>query len=97
MEDAEQKKAEGNEHLAAKRYADAIQSYSGAIALWPSNAVYYSNRAAAYTLIQVRFPRPPTAALLRCAATLFAVTLGAAFAGPRCMIWRSRTVRRRLR
>lgn len=41
-------KLKGNEHLTAKRFTDAISAYTQAIALDPSNAVYYGNRAAAY-------------------------------------------------
>ena len=35
--------------MAAKDYSAAIESYSSAIQLNPSNPVYYSNRAAAYS------------------------------------------------
>ncbi|CAI5743112.1 unnamed protein product [Hyaloperonospora brassicae] len=45
---AEGFKAEGNARLAAQRYADAVEMYTRAIELDPDNAVYYSNRSAAY-------------------------------------------------
>ena len=35
--------------MSAKKYDDAIAAYTDAIALDPTNAVYYSNRAAAHT------------------------------------------------
>ncbi|EKX38433.1 hypothetical protein GUITHDRAFT_115401 [Guillardia theta CCMP2712] len=49
MEEAEAEKVKGNDHLTNQRYAEAVRAYSSAIQLWPNNAVYYSNRAAAYT------------------------------------------------
>jgi len=52
MEQAEALKAEGNKHLTEKRYEEAAKCYSQAIVLWPSNAVYHSNRAAAFTHLQ---------------------------------------------
>lgn len=45
---AEAAKALGNEALKMKRYDDAIKHYSDAIDLDSENAVYYSNRCAAY-------------------------------------------------
>jgi DnaJ family protein C protein 8 len=45
---AEGFKARGNELLAAKQYVEAVDMYSRAIELDPENAVYYSNRSAAY-------------------------------------------------
>lgn len=45
---AEAFKADGNAQLAAKNYAGAVEMYSRAIDLDPDNAVYYSNRSAAY-------------------------------------------------
>lgn len=45
---AEGFKAEGNRLLAAKDLAQAVEMYSRAIDLDPDNAVYYSNRSAAY-------------------------------------------------
>lgn len=45
---AEAKKAEGNDFMRDGRFQDAIASYTSAITLHPTNAIYYSNRAAAY-------------------------------------------------
>ncbi|KAL7692885.1 putative DnaJ domain, tetratricopeptide-like helical domain superfamily [Plasmopara halstedii] len=45
---AESFKTEGNKLLALKKYADAVEMYTRAIELDPDNAVYYSNRSAAY-------------------------------------------------
>ncbi|XP_071701970.1 uncharacterized protein [Rutidosis leptorrhynchoides] len=42
-------KLQGNKAMQAKLYPDAIELYSIAIALVDDNAVYYCNRAAAYT------------------------------------------------
>lgn len=49
--DAERLKARGNEFIAAKRPQDAADSYTQAIALDPTNAVYYCNRAAAWAML----------------------------------------------
>jgi len=49
MEDAEAAKTKGNSFLSGKKYADAVSAYTEAIRQWATNAVYYSNRAAAYT------------------------------------------------
>eukprot|EP01095_Lingulamoeba_sp_RSL-Kostka_P011874 TRINITY_DN4621_c0_g1_i1.p1 TRINITY_DN4621_c0_g1~~TRINITY_DN4621_c0_g1_i1.p1 ORF type:complete len:395 (+),score=169.46 TRINITY_DN4621_c0_g1_i1:160-1344(+) len=46
---AEQKKAEGNVKLQNHQFNEAIDLYSQAIELNPNNAIYYSNRAAAYS------------------------------------------------
>lgn len=46
---AEALKMEGNALISAKSYSSAIQKYNEAIALDPTNPVYYSNRAAAYS------------------------------------------------
>lgn len=46
---ADNHKAEGNAHMSTKRYQSAIDSYTRAIELDPTNPVYYSNRAAAYS------------------------------------------------
>jgi len=42
-------KQTGNSQMSKKDYAAAISAYTEAIALDPTNAVYYSNRAAAYS------------------------------------------------
>lgn len=47
--EAEKLKLSGNTQMSAKQYDDAIESYTKAIKLDPTNAVYYSNRAAAYS------------------------------------------------
>lgn len=46
---AEKLKATGNSQMSAKQYDAAIESYTQAIQRDPTNAVYYSNRAAAYS------------------------------------------------
>ena len=45
---AQEAKVRGNKALATKQYAAAIQEYSKAIELDPTQAVFYSNRCAAY-------------------------------------------------
>lgn len=45
---AEKHKQTGNTHMTAKKYDEAIDVYTKAIALDSANPVYYSNRAAAY-------------------------------------------------
>lgn len=45
---AEGFKADGNRLLAAKQYTEAVEMYSRALELDPDNAVYFSNRSAAY-------------------------------------------------
>ena len=52
MEQADKYKSQGNAALQAGQYADAIELYSKAIGLEPSNAVYFSNRAAAYASLK---------------------------------------------
>nr|XP_020649816.1 small glutamine-rich tetratricopeptide repeat-containing protein alpha isoform X2 [Pogona vitticeps] len=47
--EAERLKAEGNEQMKAENYDSAVSYYGKAIELNPSNAVYYCNRAAAYS------------------------------------------------
>ncbi|XP_066492059.1 small glutamine-rich tetratricopeptide repeat-containing protein alpha [Tiliqua scincoides] len=47
--EAERLKAEGNEQMKAENFESAISYYGKAIELNPSNAVYYCNRAAAYS------------------------------------------------
>jgi small glutamine-rich tetratricopeptide repeat-containing protein alpha len=46
---AEKFKQSGNTQMSGKNYAQAIDSYTRAIELDPTNPVYYSNRAAAHT------------------------------------------------
>ncbi|KAI0080039.1 hypothetical protein K474DRAFT_1582858, partial [Panus rudis PR-1116 ss-1] len=46
---AETFKAKGNSLMSSKQYDEAIENYTKAIELDPTNAVYYSNRAAAYS------------------------------------------------
>ena len=48
--EAEKFKTQGNDYLAAKEAMKAVESYTKAIELDPENAVYYSNRAAAFSL-----------------------------------------------
>ena len=47
-EAAEAAKAQGNAAMAAKDYPRAIDSYTVAVGLCPSNHIYFSNRSAAY-------------------------------------------------
>ncbi|KAI0882842.1 hsc70 cochaperone [Annulohypoxylon maeteangense] len=47
--EAEDLKARGNRAMASKDYPTAIDMYTSALALYPSNAIYLSNRAAAYS------------------------------------------------
>ncbi|XP_042479846.1 small glutamine-rich tetratricopeptide repeat-containing protein-like [Macadamia integrifolia] len=49
---AEMLKSQGNRAMQSKLYSDAIELYTSAIALCQNNAVYYCNRAAAYTEIK---------------------------------------------
>jgi len=46
---ADQKKAEGNSKMAERKYDEAIKLYTEAIELNGKNAIYYANRAAAYS------------------------------------------------
>ncbi|KAK1386881.1 Small glutamine-rich tetratricopeptide repeat-containing protein alpha [Heracleum sosnowskyi] len=48
---AEILKSQGNKAMQLKQYTDAIELYTFAIALYEDSAVYYCNRAAAYTQI----------------------------------------------
>uniref|UniRef100_A0A672ZUW4 Small glutamine-rich tetratricopeptide repeat-containing protein alpha n=1 Tax=Sphaeramia orbicularis TaxID=375764 RepID=A0A672ZUW4_9TELE len=48
-EEAEQLKTEGNDQMKVENFAAAVEFYSKAIAINPQNAVYYCNRAAAYS------------------------------------------------
>lgn len=49
---AETLKLEGNRAMGAKSFQDAVDAYSKAIELNPSNAIYFSNRAAAYSSLR---------------------------------------------
>ncbi|KAH3687588.1 hypothetical protein WICPIJ_001398 [Wickerhamomyces pijperi] len=49
---ADQLKMEGNLAIKQKQFELAVEKYSEAIALIPSDPVYYSNRAAAYTSLK---------------------------------------------
>jgi small glutamine-rich tetratricopeptide repeat-containing protein alpha len=49
---AEKLKLQGNKKMTSKEFHEAIRLYSEAIGLNPENAVYYSNRSAAYTQIE---------------------------------------------
>eukprot|EP00698_Gefionella_okellyi_P005576 TRINITY_DN15079_c0_g1_i1.p1 TRINITY_DN15079_c0_g1~~TRINITY_DN15079_c0_g1_i1.p1 ORF type:complete len:458 (+),score=132.13 TRINITY_DN15079_c0_g1_i1:35-1375(+) len=49
MQQAEQLKVDGNAHMAANRLDDAVDCYTRAIALNPTNAIYYCNRAAVFS------------------------------------------------
>jgi len=51
-EAAEAKKIEGNDYMRDSQFNEAISSYTSAITLDPGNAIYYSNRAAAYAKLQ---------------------------------------------
>jgi small glutamine-rich tetratricopeptide repeat-containing protein alpha len=46
---AEKFKQSGNSLMSSKKYDQAIESYTQAIALDPTNSVYFSNRAAAHS------------------------------------------------
>ena len=48
-EQAEKFKVEGNSFLASKDMNKAVECYSNAIVMNPNNAIYYANRAAAYS------------------------------------------------
>lgn len=47
--EAERLKNDGNDHMKIENFGAAVDFYSKAIALNPQNAVYYCNRAAAYS------------------------------------------------
>eukprot|EP01116_Phalansterium_solitarium_P001066 TRINITY_DN10864_c0_g2_i2.p1 TRINITY_DN10864_c0_g2~~TRINITY_DN10864_c0_g2_i2.p1 ORF type:complete len:419 (+),score=142.49 TRINITY_DN10864_c0_g2_i2:74-1330(+) len=49
---AEKHKLEGNQQLQAKKFTEAAAEYSRAIELDPSNAIYFGNRAAAYSHLE---------------------------------------------
>ncbi|PVD23498.1 hypothetical protein C0Q70_16770 [Pomacea canaliculata] len=48
-EEAEKLKNKGNDFMKAEKFSDALESYTKAIRLDGKNAVYYCNRAAAYS------------------------------------------------
>jgi small glutamine-rich tetratricopeptide repeat-containing protein alpha len=48
---AESLKSQGNSYMSAKKYDQAIEAYTKATKLDPTNPVYFSNRAAAYSSI----------------------------------------------
>ncbi|XP_072027280.1 small glutamine-rich tetratricopeptide repeat-containing protein beta-like [Amphiura filiformis] len=47
--EAEKLKTEGNNLMKSERYREAVECYTKAVSLDSNNAVYYSNRAAAYS------------------------------------------------
>ncbi|XP_071402917.1 small glutamine-rich tetratricopeptide repeat-containing protein alpha-like, partial [Centroberyx affinis] len=47
--EAERLKTDGNDQMKVENFAAAVEFYSKAIAINPQNAVYYCNRAAAYS------------------------------------------------
>lgn len=49
---AEEEKMKGNNFMKEEKYADAIESYTRAIQIDKRNAIYYCNRAAAYTKLE---------------------------------------------
>lgn len=54
-EAAEKFKNEGNDFIVKKKPAEAVNCYTQAIELDPTNAVYYCNRAAAYAMLNEHF------------------------------------------
>uniref|UniRef100_A0ACD5Y8V0 Uncharacterized protein n=1 Tax=Avena sativa TaxID=4498 RepID=A0ACD5Y8V0_AVESA len=46
-------KSKGNDFMRSKQHLKAVELYTGAIALSRKNAIYYCNRAAAYTLLDM--------------------------------------------
>lgn len=53
--EAERQKALGNEFIAANKPEKAVECYDKAISLDSSNAIYFSNRAAAYSMMSEHF------------------------------------------
>ncbi|XP_051967866.1 small glutamine-rich tetratricopeptide repeat-containing protein alpha-like [Xyrauchen texanus] len=49
LAEAERLKTDGNDHMKVENFSAAVEFYSKAIQLNPQNAVYYCNRAAAYS------------------------------------------------
>lgn len=52
LEEAEEAKNKGNELMRGGMYQEAVEQYSRAINLNPNNAVYFCNRAAAYSRLE---------------------------------------------
>lgn len=52
LPEAEEAKQRGNELLKAEKYLEALEMYSKAIDLDPQNAVYFCNRAAAFSKLE---------------------------------------------
>ena len=55
VEAAERQKVLGNEFVAAKKPTEAIECYTKAIELDATNAIYFSNRAAAWSMLEEHF------------------------------------------
>ena len=53
--EAERQKGLGNEFIAANKPEEAVECYSNAIKIDSSNAIYFSNRAAAYSMMGEHF------------------------------------------
>ena len=53
--EAERQKVLGNEFIAANKPEQAVECYSQAIKIDPDNAIYFSNRAAAYSMMGEHF------------------------------------------
>lgn len=53
--EAERQKVLGNEFIAANKPEEAVECYSNAIKIDSSNAIYFSNRAAAYSMMDEHF------------------------------------------
>lgn len=53
--EAERQKVMGNEFVAANKPDKAVECYDKAIQLDPNNAIYFSNRAAAYSMLGEHF------------------------------------------
>jgi len=49
--EAEALKGQGNSYMSAKKYDEAIEAYTKAVKLDPTNPVYFSNRAAAHSSV----------------------------------------------
>lgn len=55
IEAAERQKVLGNEFVAAKKPTEAVECYTKAIELDATNAIYFSNRAAAWSMLEEHF------------------------------------------